>query len=236
MVSRKRMVMGGIGAVVVAALAVFALEPWHETVTPAQQNAARGAAPTEQAQALSYADEVTPPTPLQNDQIVELIGATRRLARDGKFDEAEASLKKAEAVAKSAPQIGQARDEIARLKTPEGRLAVELVRARLAVEHGDKEAAAKSLAEIEKIKPDAPQLAELRQMLQQHQARIDRRDDRIKEHLVAMRAAAARGDFSTADSELNAAARIDVSDPSVRQARTELARAYDDSRKKEARQ
>ena len=145
-------------------------------------------------------------------------------------------LQKAEKISKSAPQIGQVHDEIARLKTPEGRLAAELARARVAVDHGDKPAADKALAEIEKIKPDLPELAELRATLQQQQAKIDRRDQRIKEHLVAMRDAMKRGDFGAADSELNAAARIDVTDTSVRRARSELAEAYEDARKKQARQ
>jgi len=235
-VSRQRLIMGGIGIAVVAAIVVLALEPWHSGMTPSEANAVRGSGPAEQTQALSYADEVTPPTPLQNDQIVQLVGEARRLVREGKFDEAELTLQKAEKISKSAPQIGQVHDEIARLKTPEGRLAAELARARVAVDHGDKPAADKALAEIEKIKPDLPELAELRATLQQQQAKIDRRDQRIKEHLVAMRDAMKRGDFGAADSELNAAARIDVTDTSVRRARSELAEAYEDARKKQARQ
>lgn len=228
--------MGVVGVLVVAALVVLALEPWHDSTTPSAANAIRGGGPAEQMQALTYADEVVPPTPLQNDQIVHLVGEARRFARDGKFDEAEASLQKAEKIAKSAPQISQAHDEIARLKTPEGRLAAELVRARVAVDHGDKPAADKALAEIEKIKPGLPELAEMRAVLQQQQAKVDRRDQRIKEHLAAMREAMKRGDFAAADSELNAASRIDVTDTSVRRARSELAEAYEDARKRQARQ
>lgn len=237
MVSRQCQIMAAAGVVVVGGLFVLALHPWGDTETPAQQNAAaRGAELTEQTQALTYADEVTTPTPLQNDQIVQLVGDARRLARDGKFEEAEASLQKAEKISKSAPQIRPARDEIARLKTPEGRLAADLIRSRLAVEHGDRAAADKSLAEIERIKPDLPELVELRAALQQQQARVERRDQRIQEHLKAMREAMTRGDFSAADSELNAASRIDVTNTSVRRARSELAEAYEESRKKQARQ
>lgn len=236
MVSRQRLIMGSVGVLVVAALVVLALEPWHDSTTPSEANAIHGAGPAEQTQALTYADEVVPPTPLQNDQIVNLVGEARRFARDGKLGEAELLLQKAEKISKSAPQISQAYDEIARLKTPEGRLASELVRARVAVDHGDKQAADKALAEIEKIKPDLPELAELRTILQQQQAKVDRRDQRIKEHLKAMREAMMRGDFAEADSELNAAARIDVTDTAVRRARGELAEAYEDARKKQARQ
>lgn len=236
MVSRQRLIMGGVGVLVVAMLVMLALEPWHGSTTPSEANAIRGAGPAEQTQALTYADEVVPPTPLQNDQIVHLVGEARRFARDGKFDEAEAALQKAEKIAKSAPQIGPVREEIARLKTPEGRLAAELIRARLAVDHGDKQAADKSLAEIEKIKPDLSELAELRAALQQQQAKVERRDRRIQDHLRAMREAMVRGDFAAADSELNAAARIDVTDTAVRRARSELADAYEDARRKRVRQ
>lgn len=236
MVSRQRLIMGGIGVAVVAASATLALEPWHAGMTPSQANAVRGAGPAEQMQTPTYVDEVTPPTPVQNEKIVQAVGEARSFARDGKYDEAVAVLQKAEKISKSAPQIGQAHDEIARLRTPEGRLASELVRARVAVDHGDRQAADKALAEIEKIEPDLPDLAELRAVLQQQQAKVDRRDRHIKDHLAAMREAMTRGDFAAAGGELNAAARIDVTDTSVLRARSELADAYEDARRKQARQ
>jgi uncharacterized protein HemY len=229
------LILGVVGLVVVVALVALALHQWNgDSTTPAQQNAVRGgAAPKAQPQkSQDDADDLTPPTTLENEQVVQLVGEARRQAQDGKFDEAEASLAKAEKLIKGAPQIAAARDEIARLKTPEGRVAAELVRARLAVEHGDRAAAEKSLAEIEKLKPDAPELAELRQTLAKQQDRADRRDDRVKEHLTAMRAAIARGDFATADSELNAASRVDVTNSELRRARREVEQAREEAQKK----
>lgn len=239
MVSRQRLFLGGVGIVLVVGLVALALYQWRGgTETPAQQNAVRGAgAPQSQQQKSQVdADDLNPPTPRQNDQVVQLVGEARRLAKDGKLDEAEASLGKAEKVIKNAPQIVEARAEFARLKTPEGQLAALLIRARLAVEHGDTAAAEKSLAEIERLKPDSSELAELRQTLEQQKARTDRRDDRIKEHLAAMRSAIARGDFATADSELNAVSRVDVGNPELRKARREVEQAREEAQKKQKQQ
>ena len=63
--------------------------------------------------------------------------------------------------------------------------------------------------------------------------RTDRRDDRIKEHLAAMRSAIARGDFATADSELNAVSRVDVGNPELRKARREVEQAREEAQKKQ---
>ena len=48
-----------------------------------------------------------------------------------------------------------------------------------------------------------------------------------------MREDIARGDFAAADGDLNAAERVDVQDPAIREARRELARARDAKQKEE---
>jgi len=48
-----------------------------------------------------------------------------------------------------------------------------------------------------------------------------------------MREDIARGDFAAADSDLNAAERINMQDPSIREARRELARARDAKQKED---
>ena len=179
------------------------------------------------------ADEPLVPTPTQADKILVLLGQARQLASDGKFAEADARLDEADKVVKGQPQVAQARREIAEMKTPEGQLSIQLTRARLAVEHGDKEAAEKAFAAIESLKPGAPQVAELRARLERDQSQRTRRDDRVTRHLAAMREAVARQDFATADSEFNAAQRIAVDDPDVQQARRELNRARNSAQKKD---
>ncbi len=121
--------------------------------------------------------------------------------------------------------MAQARRDIAAMKTPEGQFALQLARAELAVDHGDMAAAEQALAAIEKLKPDAPEVAELRARMQHQQTQEVHRDNRVTRHLTAMREAIARGDFAAADRELNAAERADVTDPAVHRARIELNRA-----------
>jgi predicted Zn-dependent protease len=229
-IARKRLVQYGIAAVVVVAVACLAYVQWGGGSKP--ETAAKPTA-SRQSSTPSDPDEPKVLSPVQTDRIRELVGQARQLAGDGKFAEADASLDQADKIAKGLPEVAQARREIAQIKTPEGQLSSQLTKARLAVEHGDAVAAEKALAEVEKLKPDAPEIAELRTRLQADQARAIRRDSRIVQHLTAMREAIGRKDLAVADSELNAAERIDPADPTVRQARIELNRARNAALKKD---
>ena len=111
------------------------------------------------------------------------------------------------------------------MATPQGRLATQITRARLAIEHGDNAAVEKALAEAERLKPDAPEIAGLRQSLQAEQAKQARHREHIAALLATMHAAIARHDLAAAGSALNEAERIDIQDQSVHQARIELRRA-----------
>jgi len=171
------------------------------------------------------ADEQPPATVAQNDQLLALVGEARRLAADGKFEQADAALAKADKVYAGWPGTEKARGEIAQLRTPEGQLKTQLERARLAIEHDDRAVAEKALAEAERLNAQAPQIAELRQALHEAEQKEEHRGNRITGLLSKMREDIARGDFAAADSDLNAAERIDVQDPTIRDARRELARA-----------
>lgn len=183
------------------------------------------APPTAQSAALASSDEPAVISAQQRDEAVGLIADARKQAAAGNFTEAEASLKKAEAANPQMPEIGQARADIEKLKTPEGNLAAQLARARLAVEHNDTATADSALAEASRIKPDAPEIAEMRRALQAAKEKAAQRETRIADALARMREAVAKRDFAAADSALNEAERIDVQDPLVRRARGELARA-----------
>jgi len=171
------------------------------------------------------ADDLVTVGSLQRDQAVSLIADARRQATARNFIEAEASLQKAERAVPALPEIGQARADIERLKTPEGSLAIQLQRARLAIEHDDGPAAETALAEASRIKPDAPEISQLRAALQTARDKAARREARIADALARMREAVTRRDFAAADSALNEAERIDLQSPSIRRARGELARA-----------
>jgi hypothetical protein len=185
--------------------------------------AAATATPT--ATPSSPSDEPTVVSALKRDEAVDLIADARRQAAAGNFSDAEATLQKAEAAVPHMPEIAQARTEFARLKTPEGSFATHIERARLAVEHDDLPTAEAALSEASRIKPEAPEIAEIRTALQTAKAKSARREARVADALARMREAVARRDFAAADRALNEAERIDVQDPSVRRARGELARA-----------
>jgi hypothetical protein len=176
-------------------------------------------------------DEVTVVNGLRRDEAVALIGDARRQAMAGNYVEAEAALARAETAMPKLPEIQQAREDIARLKTPEGQLANQLRRARLAIDHDDSASAEASLAEAARLKADAPEIAELQAALQTANAKKARREARIADALARMRTAIARRDFAAADGALNEAERIDVQEPAIRQARRELARARDTRQK-----
>lgn len=172
------------------------------------------------------ADDLTPVVgSLRRNKAVGLIGDARRYAAAGSFAEAEGALRKAQEAAPDLAEIEEARRDIEQLRTPEGSLAQQVQRARLAIEHDDAPAAEAALAEASRLKPDAPEVAALRAALQQAQDKATRREARIAQALTRMREAVARRDFAAADSALNEAERIDVQNPSIRRARGELARA-----------
>lgn len=235
--TRKRQLRYGALAAAVLLLAAGLIVLTHHTANaPASSDAGRhptntstastssSAPPTGQS-AVASSDEPTIISAQQRDEAVGLIADARRQASAGNFTEAAASLKKAEAAFPQMPEIEQARADIEKLKTPEGNLAAQLARARLAVEHNDTATAEAALAEASRIKPDAPEIAEMRGALQAAKEKAAQRETRIADALARMREAVAKRDFAAADSALNEAERIDVQDPLVRRARGELARA-----------
>ena len=189
------------------------------STSPATPSRAAGA-----AQATS-GDEVTVVNGLRHDEAVALIGDARRQAAAGNYAEAEASLAKAEKAMPQLPETQQARDDIARLKTPDGQFADHIQRARLAVDHDDSAAAETELADAARLKADAPEIAEVRAALQAAHDKKAHREARIADALARMREAMARRDFAAANGALNEAERIDVQEPTIRRARGELARA-----------
>jgi hypothetical protein len=200
--------------------------PASSTVSTAAASTSSASVPTTQpASSSSSSDEPTIVSTQQRDAAVALIADARRQAAAGNYTEAEASLKKADAAVPQMPEIGQARADIARLKTPEGNFTTQLARARLAIEHDDSATADAALAEVTRLKPDAPEIAELKAALQAAKEKSARRETRIADALIRMREAVTKRDFAAADSALNEAERIDQQDPSVRRARGELARA-----------
>jgi hypothetical protein len=219
----------GVAALAIVAAAVYLLE---RGMAPRGDSTAAPTAATE-PKAPPSADERAPPTAVQNDQLVSLTAQARRLAADGKFDEAEAALQKADKVYAGWSEIEKARSDIAEMRTPEAQLKTQLDRARFAIEHDDQATAEKALAEAERLNAQAPQIAELRQSLKEAEQKDIRRGNRVTELLTRMREDIARGDFAAADGDLNAAERIDVQDPQIRDARRELARAREAKQKEE---
>ena len=206
--------------------------PTASTSSPGTSSSAKGksspatsaAAPAAAAQASSSGDPVVP-TDAQSDQVRGFIADAHHLADAGNFTDAKAALDKADKVIPGLPETDQARSDIAAMATPEGQLNTQLTRARLAIDQNDSAAAEKALAEAERLSPQAPQIAELRQALQKAQQKEASHKSRITALLASMREAIVRHDLAAADSALNEAARIDIQDPSVQQARIELNRA-----------
>ena len=181
--------------------------------------------PTSPPAVSSSGDEPTVIGAQRRDEAAGLIAEARRQASAGNFADAAASLKKADAIVPQMPEVEQARTDIEQLKTPEGNFAAQLARARLAIDHDDSAAAEAALAEASRIKPDAPEIAEMRGALQAAKEKAARRETRIADALTRMREAVAKRDFAAADCALNEAERIDAQAPSVRRARGDLARA-----------
>ena len=237
----KRLIYVGAVAVVVIGGALYFFDR-SDTASPASATAEgeapatpkRAATKPTATAATANPDDPVVPNEAQSQLAARLVGDARRLASDGKFTEAVAKLDQADKTVPALPETAQARRDIAQLSTPEGQLATQLSRARLAINQDDVAAANTALAAAEKLSPQAPEIAELRQALQTAQQKDAHRSSRIVELLTTMREAIARHDFAAADGALNEAARIDVRDPALDQARIELARAHDADRKEKA--
>ena len=218
-----------VGALVAGAAFYFVYRPDAATPAAVAEAPARPAT----AKTSPSADDAASPSSVQIDQSARLIGDARRLAADGRFAEAKAALDKADQVIPGQPETAQARREVEQMSTPQAQLALQLERARSAVGRSDPVAAQAAIAEAERLSPQAPEIAPLRQTLQEAEQKEERRTGHIGELLAAMRAAIARHDFAAADRALNEAARLDVRDPALDEARTELARAQASERKGE---
>jgi len=224
----------GVAALAIVAGAVYLLERGMAPPGEPEQTA-NPAAPNPSAASTTppSPDDQAGPSTVQTDQLVSLIGEARRLADAGKFDEAQAALQKADKVYAGWSETEKARREIAQMRTPEGQLKTQLDRARFAIEHDDRATAENALAEAERLNAQTPQIAELRQALEKAEQKDLHRGNRVTELLTRMREDIARGDFAAADGDLNAAERVDVQDPAIREARRELARARDAKQKEE---
>jgi hypothetical protein len=188
------------------------------------------------ATATANPDEAAVPSAAQTEQVARLLGDARRLAQDGDFAGAKAALDKADTVMPGSPDTAAVRSDIAKMSTPQGQLALQLDRARSAIAQDDTPAAEKALAEAERLSPQAPEIASLRQTLQDAQQKDAHRSEHVAQLLKDMRDAIARHDFKSANSAFNEAERINVRDPSIEPARVELARARNAEEKRNAQQ
>jgi tetratricopeptide (TPR) repeat protein len=209
-----------------------ATEPAEAAVDSAKPAAVANAGAHAEARAaapMPIADPEEPavPSQAQIDKVAHLIGDARRLAQDGKFDEAVAALDKADKLLPNDADTAALRRDIEQMSTPQGRLALQLQRARSAIAQDDRATAEKALAAAEQVDPQAPEIATLRQALQKAEQEDARRSGRIEALLADMRAAIARGDFVSANRALNEAERLDVRNPAIDPARVELIRAQD---------
>jgi tetratricopeptide (TPR) repeat protein len=176
-------------------------------------------------------DDLQAPSPVDTDRVARLLGDARRLAYDGRFSEAKEAIDNAEAIFPGSPEIAQLRREVADISKPEAQFALQLQRARSAIAQGDHEGAEKALAAAERLNPQAPEIARLRQELQAAEQKQAERSHRIAALLGEMRQAIARRDLAAAGRALNEAERLDVRDPAIDPARIELAHAQDAERK-----
>ncbi len=191
------------------------------------------AAPPRQAAGMSrgsLADVDAIPDEAVSDRAFHLIGQARRLADRGKFEEANARLAEADTLAPGLGETAEARRKIAELATPDGRFAIQVDRARTAIANADYAAAERELAEAAKLKPEAPEVAALREEMQAARQKEATRSSRVAQLLAAMRESIARQDIAGADRAFNEAARLDILDPALDGARTELAHAHEADR------
>ena len=214
-------VIGALGVVVLAG-AFYLFNRTDVEAPPAPP--ARQAA-TEQRADVPSLDDM--PDEVQSDRAFHLVAQARRLADGGKFAEANAKLDEADKVVPGLSETAEARRKIAQLATPEGQFARQIARARTAAGNDDYAAAEKELADAQRLKPDAPEIAELRQQIQAAKEKEARRSGQVAELLRTMRESIARKDIAGADRAFNEASRIDVLDPALDRARTELAEAHE---------
>lgn len=214
-----------IGAVGIAVLAGgFYL--FHRTGTEAAPPApVRQAAQTQPAVDSSDVDSL--PDETLSDRAFHLIAQAVRLADRGKIAEATAKLDEADKLVPGLSETAQGRRKVAALATPDGQFALQIARARIAVGNDDIPELDKALTEAARLKPGAPEIAELRLMMQVTQQKEARRTARIADLLRTMREAIARKDIAGADRAFNEASRTDVLDPALDQARVELAQAHE---------
>jgi hypothetical protein len=223
-------IIAAVGVVVLAGGAFYLFDrPAAEAPAAPAREAAREAANVPRPDVTNIDDT---PDQAASDRAFHLIGQARRLADRGKFDEANAKLAEADKAVPGLSETAEARRKIAELATPEGRFAIQLARARTAIGSDDYAAAEKELVEAAKLKPEAPEIAVLRQELQSAQQKEATRSSRVAELLTAMRQSIARKDIAGADRAFNEASRLDILDPALDQARTELAQAHDAARDK----
>ena len=193
-----------------------------EVAAPAKTNAATAKPAGDPAE-----DAV--PSQGQTDMVARLLGEARRLAENGQIDQAKVAVDRAAKVIPGSSDIAQARLDVAQMGTPQYRLARQLSRARLAIASDESAAAEAALDAAAAIDPAAPQIAELRQQMQQTEKKDAERKRRIEELLSEMRQAIARSDLVAADRALNEAERLNIRDPAIDPARVELAHAQEDA-------
>lgn len=214
-------VVGTVGVVVLAG----AFHLFDRTGADAPAPAPAKQVATRQPRA-DLSDVDAPPDEALSDRAYHLIAQARRLADRGKFTEANARLDQADKLVRGLNEAAEARRKIAALATPDGQFALRIARARTAVGNDDFAEADKALTEAAKLKPAAPEIAELRQAMQATQQIEAKRSSKIADLLANMREAIARKDIAGADRAFNEATRIDVLDPALDQARVELAQAH----------
>jgi uncharacterized protein HemY len=223
---RRFAIIAAVGVVVLAGGAFYLVSRPAAEAPPAPAKQAASAARPDATNLDDTSDEAV------SDRALHLIGQARRLADRGKFEEANAKLAEAEKAVPGLSETAEARRRIAELATPDGRFAVQLSRARTAVASADYAAADKELSEAERLKPGAPEVAALRQEIKAAQQKEATRSSKIAELLAAMRESIARKDIAGADRAFNEASRLDILDPALDQARTELAQAHEAARDK----
>ena len=221
-------IIGAVGVVVLAGGAFYLFDRPVAEAPPASAKQAPKQADSASRPDVTNLDDT--PNEAASDRAFHLIGQARRLADRGKFDEANAKLAEADKAVPGLSETAEARRKIAELATPEGRFAIQLSRARAALGSDDYAAAEKELTEAAKLKPEAPEIAALRQEMQAAQQKEAKRSSQVAELLAAMRESIARKDIAGADRAFNEASRVDVLDPALDQARVELAQAHDAAR------
>lgn len=224
----QRLVSFGVVAVAIVAAGAFFLSGR----TPSNPPVPPQSAPVAAAQpAIDIDGEPAIPDEAASERAMRLVGQARRLADHGRFDEATARLDKADKVAPGLSATAEARRRIADMGTPEGQFATQVSRVRTAIDNDDVATAVKALAEAQRLQPQATEVAQLRKTLRAAQQKNANRHRQIADLIASMRQAIARRDFAAADGALNEAARLDVLDPLVDQARQELAQAHEADRR-----